>query len=72
MGHYHIGITVDREDVETIKREFRDYISDVGEMTLMIKTDNDVMPSAELTAVIEKMFFKLLMTIDFGRFEGVN
>lgn len=73
MSHYHLEIIITKEEVEIIKNQFQEFIEEAGGMSVIVTADNtDIEPSVELEAVIQKIFFNILMTIHTGTFKGVN
>ena len=72
-GQYHLEIIISKEEVEIIKEQFQDFIEDAGGFCVYIHAENEATePSEELENAIRKIFFNILMTINHGKFEGVQ
>jgi hypothetical protein len=72
MSHYHIEISIDKEDVKVIRKEFNQYMDDCGGLAITVKPDNEVEISPELAQAIRNMFIQLITTLAAGKFEGLN
>jgi S-adenosylmethionine:diacylglycerol 3-amino-3-carboxypropyl transferase len=72
-NHFHIDVVVTQEEVEIIKAEFEEYVEEAGGFSIHVMSDDEeVIPSAQLQAVLSKMYLHLLATIAFGKFQGVH
>lgn len=72
MRHYHIDIVVNEDEVKVLKEQLNDFIVESDGFAVTILHDGPVDPSPELEAVIAKMFFNLVMTVNFGNFRGIH
>lgn len=72
MSHYLLNIPVTKEDVETIRKEFHTYLEKCGGVTLIVIPESHEPPSDELAATIRRLFVRMLLSIESGRFERMH
>lgn len=72
MKHYHALIAISPEELETIRKEFQDYMERAGGFTIIVRSDNAEEPSQDLVEVLHKLFTRLLVTLDSGQIRPVT
>jgi len=70
--HFVIEISVTRQTVEVIRREFEEFIEKGGGFSINIATDSGFEGSPELSGAIKEMLIELLVAVSMDRFEGIN
>jgi hypothetical protein len=72
MSHYLITIPVEAADVKVIKAQLFPFLEEVGDISLIVKVQDDNEPSPELQSALRNLFVYLLCTLNNSEFEALN